>query len=235
MVQQISDAELEIMKIVWGNPEDVTLFPYIMDGLAARGKPCQKNTLIVLLSRLMNKGFLSAKKIGRRNEYTTLVSEAEYQTAQTKNFLDKIYEGSAKGLVSNLIMGDLLTDGEYEDLKKLLEKGKEKHSSERQKQLDKLGMIWVKPDPWEVRYDFAKAYYEEHGNLNIPSKYRADGIWLAKWVNEQKQVFNGKRKGKTLRVDQVRRLEAIGMEWGLQKKVGMKIDQNQETVQKSIA
>ena len=74
----------------------------------------------------MNKGFLSAKKIGRRNEYTTLVSEAEYQTAQTKNFLDKIYEGSAKGLVSNLIMGDLLTDGEYEDLKKLLEKGKEK-------------------------------------------------------------------------------------------------------------
>ena len=126
VVQHISDAELEIMKIVWGNPEDVTLFPYIMDGLAARGKPCQKNTLIVLLSRLMNKGFLSAKKIGRRNEYTTLISEAEYQTAQTKNFLDKIYEGSAKGLVSNLIMGDLLTDEEYEDLKKLLEKGKEK-------------------------------------------------------------------------------------------------------------
>ena len=124
VVQQISDAELEIMKIVWGNPEDVTLFPYIMDGLAARDKPCQKNTLIVLLSRLMNKGFLSAKKIGRRNEYTTLVSEAEYQTAQTKNFLDKIYEGSAKGLVSNLIMGDLLADEEYEELKRLLEKGK---------------------------------------------------------------------------------------------------------------
>lgn len=126
MIQQMSDAELEIMKIVWGNPQGITLFPYIMDELAAKGKPCQKNTLIVLLSRLMNKGFLSAKKIGRRNEYTTLVSEAEYQTAQTKNFLDKIYEGSAKGLVSNLIMGDLLTDAEYEDLKKLLEKGKEK-------------------------------------------------------------------------------------------------------------
>ncbi len=123
MVQQISDAELEIMKIVWGNPEEVTLFPYIMDMLAARGKPCQKNTLIVLLSRLMNKGFLSAKKIGR-NEYTTLVSETEYQTAQTKNFLNKIYEGSAKGLVSNLISGDLLADEEYEELKRLLEKGK---------------------------------------------------------------------------------------------------------------
>ena len=86
----------------------------------------QKNTLIVLLSRLINKGFLSAKKIGRRNEYTTLVSETEYQTAQTKNFLDKIYEGNASGLVSNLILGDLLADEEYEELKKLLEKGREK-------------------------------------------------------------------------------------------------------------
>ena len=126
MVQQLSDAELEIMKVVWGNPEEVTLFPFIMDGLAARGKPCQKNTLIVLLSRLMNKGFLRAKKIGRRNEYTSLVSETEYQAAQTKNFLNKIYEGSAKGLVSNLILGDLLTDEEYEELKGLLEKGKER-------------------------------------------------------------------------------------------------------------
>lgn len=125
MVQQLSDAELEIMKVVWGNPEEVTLFPFIMDGLAAKGRPCQKNTLIVLLSRLMNKGFLRAKKIGRRNEYTTLVSETEYQTAQTKNFLNKIYEGNAKGLVSNLILGDLLTDEEYEELKGLLEKGKE--------------------------------------------------------------------------------------------------------------
>ena len=104
MVQQLSDAELE--------------------GLAARGKPCQKNTLIVLLSRLMNKGFLSARKIGRHNEYTTLVSETEYQTAQTRHFLDKIYEGSVKGLVSNLIQGDLLTEGEHEELKRLLEKGK---------------------------------------------------------------------------------------------------------------
>lgn len=125
MIQKLSDAELEIMKIVWGNQSEVTLFPYIMDGLAARGKPCQKNTLVVLLSRLMNKGFLSAKKTGRRNEYTTLISETDYQTAQTKNFLDKIYEGSVKGLVSNLILGDLLADGEYEELKRLLEKGKE--------------------------------------------------------------------------------------------------------------
>ena len=127
MIPQLSDAELEIMKLIWGNrSQEVTRFPYIMDGLAARGKPCQKNTLIVLLSRLINKGFLNARKIGRRNEYTPLVSEAEYQAVQTKHFLDKIYEGNATGLVSTLISGDLLTDEEYGELKKLLERGREK-------------------------------------------------------------------------------------------------------------
>ncbi len=121
---QISDSELEIMKIVWGNPSEVTLFPYVLEGLAARGRPCQKNTLIVLLSRLVSKGFLSARKVGRRNEYTPLVTEAEYRTAQTRRFVNKVYEGSVKGLVTGLISGDLLTDGEYEELRALLEKGR---------------------------------------------------------------------------------------------------------------
>ena len=126
MIQKLSDAELEIMKIVWGNPGKETLFSYITDSLTEQGKPCQKNTLIVLLSRLVSKGFLSARKIGRKNEYTALISETEYQTAQTQNFLDKIYEGSIKGLVSNLIAGDLLTDEEYEELRKMLEGGKKR-------------------------------------------------------------------------------------------------------------
>ena len=48
MLQKLSDAELEIMKIIWENPETTTLFSCLMEQLAAQGKPCQKNTLIVL-------------------------------------------------------------------------------------------------------------------------------------------------------------------------------------------
>ena len=126
MQKQISDAELEIMRIIWEDTAPATLFSYIMDTLALRGKPCQKNTLIVLLSRLTEKGFLRARKIGRRNEYIPVISAEEYQTAQTKQFVDKLYAGSAAGLVMNLIAGDLLTREEYEELKALLEKGGEK-------------------------------------------------------------------------------------------------------------
>lgn len=122
MEQRVSDAELDIMKIIWAN-EGPALFAHIMDKLTEKGRTWQKNTVIMLLSRLVDKGYLKAKKVGRRNEYTPLISETEYQTVQTKNLLNKVYEGNVKGLVSNLIQSDLLSGEEYEELKKLLEGG----------------------------------------------------------------------------------------------------------------
>ena len=122
MVNSVSDAELEIMKVVWANKEP-TLFAYLMEELAKKGKTWQKNTTITLLSRLMNKGFLKAKKTGIKNAYTALVSEKEYQTTQTKELLDKMFEGSAAGLISNLIQSDLLDEDEYDALKSLIQRG----------------------------------------------------------------------------------------------------------------
>lgn len=122
MIQQISDAELDIMKIIWAR-EGPVLFASIMDELAATGRTWQKNTVITLLSRLMDKGILAAKKTGRKNEYTPLVSESEYQTSQTKTFLKKMYKGNITGLVANLIQSDALTAEEYCELKKLLDGG----------------------------------------------------------------------------------------------------------------
>ena len=58
-----------------------------------------------------------------------------------------------------------------------------------------------------------KRYYEEHGNLNIPPRYKANGIWIAKWLNEQRQIYIGNRPGKQLTKEQIECLEAIGMTW----------------------
>ena len=89
----------------------------------------------------------------------------------------------------------------------------EKLSAEKKKKLLVLGVSFEKTDSWEVRYALAKAYYEEHGNLDIPSKYKVNGIWLSKWVNEQRQVYIGNRSNKRLTDDQISRLSAIGMVW----------------------
>lgn len=58
------------------------------------------------------KKYLKTDKIGRRNEYIALVTEQEYQTAQTCNFVDKIYEGNVKGLVSTLLQQDIISADE---------------------------------------------------------------------------------------------------------------------------
>lgn len=122
MIQQISDSELELMKIIWA-AGGKALYAQIMDELAKTDIHWQKNTVITLLSRLVEKGLLKTNKIGRRNEYTAIVTEADYQAAQTKNFLNKLYEGNAKGLVSTLIQGEMLTAEDYEELKSFWETG----------------------------------------------------------------------------------------------------------------
>ena len=116
-MQQISDYELELMKVIWANG-GTALYAEIVAALSAKGMDWTKNTIITLLSRLIDKGLLKTNKIGHRNKYTAIVSSDEYQTFQTENFLHNVYEGNAKGLVSALIQKDLLTAADYEDLKK---------------------------------------------------------------------------------------------------------------------
>ena len=119
-IQQISDSELELMKIVWASG-GTALYAQIMEELAKAGRTWQKNTVITLLSRLVDKGLLKTSKIGRRNEYAALVTQADYQTAQARTLLNKLYQGSAKGLVATLIQGKLLSPADYEELKQYWE------------------------------------------------------------------------------------------------------------------
>ena len=125
MIQQVSDSELELMKIVWANG-GCALYAQIMEELTRTGHTWQKNTIITLLSRLVDKGLLKTNKIGRRNQYTAIVSESDYQTAQTQTLLNKLYEGNAKGLVSTLIQREMLSEEDYEELRQYWEKEREK-------------------------------------------------------------------------------------------------------------
>ena len=95
-----------------------------MEELVKTGRIWQKNTIITLLSRLAEKGFLKVGKIGHRNEYTAVISEEDYQTTQTQMLLNKLYEGSAKGLVSALIQREMLSAEDYEELRQFWVKEK---------------------------------------------------------------------------------------------------------------
>lgn len=61
-------------------------------------------------------------------------------------------------------------------------------SLERKKLLDAIGMDWREEDSWQKHFEDVCAYQKEHGSLIIPAAYRtADGCWLNRWFNSQRQ------------------------------------------------
>ncbi len=125
-MQQVSDYELELLKIIWAGNGNQAMYAEIVDALEKKGLSWTKNTIITLLSRLVTKGFLKVQKIGRRNQYMAVVSEEQYREVQTQSLLDRVYEGDAKGLVCTLIQGALLSPEEYEELKMYWKEGKDR-------------------------------------------------------------------------------------------------------------
>ncbi len=87
-----------------------------------------------------------------------------------------------------------------------------KLSETEQNRLDAIGMVWNKSrrNDWNDCFEMARAYFKEHGNLDIPPDYVVDGVWLNKWLNEQRQIMIGNREGKHLTEEQIEKLRSIG-------------------------
>lgn len=115
MQQQISESEYILMKIIWEN-QGKALFSVIMEKLEQDKNDWNKNTVLTLLSRLVEKRYLKTSKIGRRNEYIALVGEEQYQTLQTQSFLNKVYGGNVRGLVSTLLQQDIISAEELKEI-----------------------------------------------------------------------------------------------------------------------
>ncbi len=120
-MQQISESELVLMKIIWKNG-GTALYSYIMEELEKERSGWKKNTVLTLLSRLVEKNFLKTSKIGRRNEYRAVVEEQEYQAKQTQTFLNRVYEGNVSGLVSTLLQQEILSTEELKEIEAFWEK-----------------------------------------------------------------------------------------------------------------
>ena len=69
-IKRLPESELEIMQIIWKNPAPVSRMT-IEDALQ-KIHPLAPTTILTLLTRLCEKGFLSLEKDGRTNLYTPL-------------------------------------------------------------------------------------------------------------------------------------------------------------------
>ncbi|EAH2482514.1 BlaI/MecI/CopY family transcriptional regulator [Listeria monocytogenes] len=114
-IKSISKSELEVMKIIWDFGRAVQ-YADVAGKLEEKNYSWKKNTVLTFLTRLVEKNLLSVKKVGRKNEYYALISENEYLERQTETFVEEIYEGDVKGLITNLVQNDLISPDELEDL-----------------------------------------------------------------------------------------------------------------------
>lgn len=116
--QPMSESEFQIMEIIWKNNEPMTS-AQIIDSLDET-KNWKPSTVWTFLGRLVEKGFLSAQKIGKRSLYSPTVSHEEYLQMQTEDFLKTVHGGSVKSFFAALSGGTDLTPDEFSELKKWL-------------------------------------------------------------------------------------------------------------------
>lgn len=79
--------------------------------------------------------------------------------------------------------------------------------------LDELGIVWSYDKVWDSVFDRCVIYKNQFGNLDIPLSYVCeDDYKLGRWIQNQRSAYNG-TSNKTLKPEQIKRLEALGMIW----------------------
>ena len=123
VLPQISEAEFEVMKIVWKCAPIST--NKITDKLLETTAWSPK-TIHTLIKRLVTKGALTYEKQGRVFVYTPLVMEGEYLNYESNSFLHRFYNGNITSMLSSFLENDTLSAKEIESLRTLLAKRSEK-------------------------------------------------------------------------------------------------------------
>ena len=96
----LSEAQLEIMNVVWDRAE--VSVSEIWEVLRDR-RPLARNTVLTLVSRLEERGFLRHRALGKTFLYSAAVDREKTLGGMVKRLVETAFEGSAEGLVLALL------------------------------------------------------------------------------------------------------------------------------------
>jgi len=114
---RISDAELEIMAVLWS---DAPLNAADIAGRAPSRRDWSLTTVKTMLSRLVEKGALASEKQGRRFLYRPLIERDQLAGAQAGRLVDKLFGGRVSPLVAHLAERRDLEPEDLAELEKLI-------------------------------------------------------------------------------------------------------------------
>ncbi len=120
MIRRLPDAEQEVMQALWACQAPAARTD--IEEILFKSHPMAMTTLLTLLTRLNEKGFISIDKKGRKSYYTPCVSQEAYLASQSKNFFQKLCGGNLS-VFANALCDSGLTKEEIAELRDLLDKG----------------------------------------------------------------------------------------------------------------
>ncbi|MCL1842365.1 MAG: BlaI/MecI/CopY family transcriptional regulator [Defluviitaleaceae bacterium] len=116
---RLPDAELEIMQEIWKTGGEVTTAD-IMQNLTGK-KAWAVTTVLSFLARLVERGFLTVRRKGKINLYSSVISENEYLENASKTFLEKLHGNSLKSLVASLYAGNAISGNDIDELRRFID------------------------------------------------------------------------------------------------------------------
>jgi predicted transcriptional regulator len=115
---RISDAELEVMEVLWAGGGPLTATDVAERIPAERGWSLA--TIKTMLSRLTAKGAISYREEGRRYLYSAAVGRNSYVGRESRRFVDQLFGGRLSPLVARLAEEDTLDDEDIAAIEAIL-------------------------------------------------------------------------------------------------------------------
>lgn len=120
---QISEAEFEVMKIIW---KYAPISTNEITEMLTQTTTWSPKTIQTLIKRLVNKKVLTYEKQSRVFVYTPLVKESDYIGQESNSFLERFYNGDITAMLSAYIENDRLSEDDIDSLRSLLSRRSKK-------------------------------------------------------------------------------------------------------------
>ena len=112
--------ELELMKIVWRHDQPVTVRD-VYEELRAR-RPVAYTTVMTNMKTLEQKGYLKTTLQDRAHLYRPAKPKHQVVGAMVRDFVDRVFNGSARPLVLHLLEDDHLSESDLKDITRMMGK-----------------------------------------------------------------------------------------------------------------
>jgi BlaI family penicillinase repressor len=115
--QKLTDAELEIMHVVWeldgGTVREV-------HEILNQQRPLAYTTVMTMMSILEEKGHLTRQKEGRAYRYQPVRPKSQVISGMVDDFVGRVFEGSATPLVVSLVKDKKISKKDLDEIARMI-------------------------------------------------------------------------------------------------------------------